>query len=369
MRAPVASSSEERVLRMDDYSLENYAYILPDELIAQTPPQKRGESRLMIIQRGSPAAPVHARFSELKQYLPEGTLLIANNSRVVPARLIGHRPGGGKAEFLLLTPLPLISQGDRRGVVEGLIRPAAKIKPGDALDFGPIKASIIEKSDFGKCIAELLWQEDLEKALLSAGLLPLPPYIRRCPTNSDIERYQTIYAKHAGSVAAPTAGLHFTPEIRDTLIESGMEWREISLHVGYGTFSPVREIDIRNHQMHPEYVVISNETADAIARAKKAGRPVIAVGTTSARALEGVFRKMGKVGPYGGMINIFLFPGQAFNVIDGLLTNFHLPKSSLLMLVSAFAGRSATLAAYAEAISAGYRFFSYGDAMLIRPSH
>ncbi|MBD5641581.1 MAG: tRNA preQ1(34) S-adenosylmethionine ribosyltransferase-isomerase QueA [Desulfovibrio sp.] len=352
---------------MDDYSLDSYFYELPQELIPQQPPAERGASRLMILTRSGTAPPRHALFNNLIENLPKDALLVANNSRVLPARLLGARPQGGKAEFLLLTPLPLVDSGNNAALVNGLIRPAAKIRIGDTLNFGQVKAEILEKRDFGKCLARLSWQGELEKALLRAGTLPLPPYIRRAPCPDDFERYQTLYASQPGSIAAPTAGLHFTEAMRRALTKAGIEWQEVSLHVGYGTFSPVRASDIRAHEMHSEYAVIDPAAADKIQQAKREGRPVIAIGTTSARTLEGVFMKVGEVGPFAGMINLFLYPGREFHVIDGLLTNFHLPKSSLLMLVSAFAGRNRIMEAYSEAVKTGYRFFSYGDAMLITP--
>lgn len=401
---------------LDDL-LSSYRFFLPESRIAQEPGE-RGGSRLLVTSRvpEGTARPVHARFADLPDYLPRGALLVANNSRVVPARLTGRRPGGGKAEFLLLTPLPLAAsvaepQAASSGAttfvaeVEGLIRPAAKIRPGDELVFAPagettppcaaagaarggLRVTVLEKGAFGRCRARLCWsaagdgpddgrgEETAAQALRrhfdTMGHLPLPPYIRRPDTPEDARRYQTVYARQdkAGSVAAPTAGLHFTEDMRRRLREKGFEWAEVTLHVGYGTFSPVRCADLRDHVMHAEYAEVPAETALAVNRARAEGRPVLAVGTTAARTLEGAAAATGGdaggIGPYAGWVNIFIRPGYAFRIIDGLITNFHLPESTLLMLVSALTGRERMLALYAEAVERGYRFFSYGDAMLIR---
>lgn len=347
-----------------DLDLDSYDFDLPEAQIAQYPPEVRGASRLMVLERSG--APLDCRFEDLAKYLPEGALLVANNSRVGRVRLLGKRAGGGKAEFLLLTPLPLISRSQNRAAVDGLIRPAAKIAVGDKLTFDGAELKIAAKGEFGACRGLFAWTGDLDAVLEKTGRLPLPPYIRREPEADDESRYQTVYASKTGSAAAPTAGLHFTPQIRANLAQAGFEWAEICLHVGYGTFSPVRCRNIKSHQMHSEYVEIDAKTAAAVNRAKKEGRPVVAIGTTSARALEGVAAAAGKISPFAGMVNIFLYPGAQFRVIDALLTNFHLPRSTLLMLVSAFAGRERILAAYEHAARSGYRFFSYGDAMLIK---
>lgn len=350
-----------------DFSLSAYSYELPAELIAQFPPEKRGASRLLALSRADSALFLDKQFTELADLLPADCLLVANNSRVTPARLIGKRPAGGKAEFLLLTPLPLISQESHEADVNGLIKPAAKIRIGDRLQFDGIEIEITGKGEFGAACATMRWQGDLVTALETWGSLPLPPYIRRPCAAADRMRYQTVYATQTGSVAAPTAGLHFTDEICASLLSRGIEWAELSLHVGYGTFSPVRCEDIRQHEMHGEYAEIGAETAERIRQAKAAGRPVIAIGTTVARSLEGSFAKQGRIARFSGMLSPFIYPGFSFSVIDGLITNFHLPQSTLLMLVSAFIGRERILAAYARAILLGYKFFSYGDAMLILP--
>lgn len=349
-----------------DFNLANYDYDLAEDRIAQFPSKDRGQSRLLALSRSDPGYFRDARFGELCNLLPENALLVANNSRVVPARLIGRRPRGGKAELLLLTPLPLLDRSGKASAA-ALLKPAAKIKLGDILDFGAIRAEVVEKGEYGSCRVELSWEGDLEQALELAGRLPLPPYIKRAPEESDRSRYQTIYASRSGSVAAPTAGLHFTAEILESLARRGIGWAEISLHVGYGTFSPVRAADIREHKMHGELVEVDEAAADAINAARKQGRTVVAVGTTTVRSLEGVFRERGEIAPFLGVLDPFIYPGYKFQVIDGLITNFHLPKSTLLMLVAAFIGRERVLAAYAEALRRGYRFFSYGDAMLIRP--
>lgn len=355
----------------EDYLLTSYAYELPESQIAQFPSKERGASRLMALARFGNAQPRHAMFSQLPELLPEGSLLVANNSRVMPARLIGRRKSGGHAEFLLLTPLKLITAmpgnaGYNEAIVAGLIRPAAKIRIADWLWLGDdISAQILEKGEFGQCRARLHWHGSLELALEKAGKLPLPPYIRREPEEKDAIRYQTLYAKNPGSVAAPTAGLHFTNHMLDILTAHGFDWVELSLHVGYGTFSPVRCADIRDHKMHAEYVELPTQAAEKIRAAKAEKRPVIAVGTTSLRALEGIAHLQDRIEAYAGFINLFIYPGFEFQAVDGIITNFHLPCSTLLMLVAALGGRKRVLAAYAEAVAKGYRFFSYGDAMLM----
>lgn len=366
-----------------DYLLSSYDFDLPEELIAQHPPERRGDSRLYVLDRNGGAESDQAsHFSRLADFLPAGALLAANNSRVVPARITGERPGGGKFEFLLLTPLPLLEAkadpvrpGWNKAVAEALLRPAKKMRPGiEYAICDGVKMAVLEKGEFGKAMVELFWQGDLAASFEGHGALPLPPYIRRAASDKDRERYQTVYASKdkPGSVAAPTAGLHFTPELRAELEARGHEWVDLTLYVGYGTFSPVRAEDIRSHAMHSEYVELQEKAALAVLEAKKQGRPVIAVGTTSARLLEGIAelrasggRSLALLGGYAGWINTFIYPGRELRVIDGLITNFHLPRSSLLMLVSALTGRRRLLDAYANAVRGGFRFFSYGDAMLI----
>ena len=360
-----------------DFQLSSYDYFLPEERIAQFPPEERGTSRLMVLDRET-GENIHSTFSHLPEFLPQGSLLVVNNSRVVPARLLGYKPSGGKAELLLLTPPPLLSSvavsgenGWNHARAEVLLKPGRSIRVGDRLTFEDcISAEVLVKKDFGQHEVELFWKGNLIECMTRIGHLPLPPYIKREQRSEDLARYQTLYASHekAGSVAAPTAGLHFTDAMRHTLKEKGFSWAEVTLHVGYGTFSPVRESDIREHPMHGEYVEISPEAASAIRQAKADGRPVIAVGTTSCRTLEGCARINGEIPERGwhGWTNIFIYPGYTFRIVDHLITNFHLPQSSLIMLVAALCGRRRILDAYAEAVEKKYRFFSYGDAMFIR---
>lgn len=358
-----------------DFLLSSYQYDLPDASIAQFPPDTRGDSRLLVLDRKKQSL-THAQFSHLGDYLPKGALLLTNNSRVLQARLLGTRPSGGKVEFLLLTPLPLVvaaavPRQDKYFSAEanGLVRAGGRINEGDTINFGAgISVTVLESGPFGQRRVRLDWQGDLAAAFAATGHIPLPPYIKRPDDDEDQSRYQTIFSRQekTGSVAAPTAGLHFTESLQSSLSEQGFGWAEITLYVGYGTFSPVRSEDIRRHRMHREYVEMPEETAEAINKAKKEGRPVIAVGSTSTRALEGVFELCGKVQPFTGWTDIFLYPSRPPKVIDGMITNFHLPESSLLMMVSALAGRASILNTYAEAVKHGYRFFSYGDAMLIR---
>ena len=356
-----------------DFLLSSYRYELPPERIAQHPGE-RGASRLLVLDRET-GKRIHSHFSHLLEYLPKGTLLIANNSRVVPARMIGQRPSGGKMEFLLLTPMPLLEQhGEGDGwhcaEADGLIKPAKNARIGDHLVFGDdLRVEVLAKGEFGRHRVRLHWTGDIRALFESRGHLPLPPYIKREDTKDDRGTYQTVYARDdkAGSVAAPTAGLHFTPELRAQMASAGVEWAEVTLHVGYSTFSPVRCEDIREHVMHEEFVEVPQATVDAIGKAKAEGRPVIAVGTTSARTLEGVAGAHGgELTAHQGWINCFIWPGYRFHVLDGLITNFHLPESTLLMLVSALTGRERMLETYTEAVKMEYRFFSYGDAMLIR---
>lgn len=323
-------------------------------------------------------------FEDLAAHLPPGALLVANNSRVAPARLTGLRPRRensaeqGHVEMLLLSPPPLLeaarfeAEGWFYAEAKALLKPGKRIKEGDALLFGTgLLALVLAKEEFGKHRIKLSWRGNLLDRMAENGEIPLPPYIHRDATNEDDKtRYQTIYARadKTGSVAAPTAGLHFTASLREALAQKGFGWAEVTLHVGYGTFSPVRESDIRMHAMHGEYVEVPPATAQAIVAAKAEGRPVVAVGTTSLRTLEGAFKACGCLPDNGwqGWTDIFIYPGFQFQAVDALITNFHLPESSLLMLVSALASRELILQAYQEAINREYRFFSYGDAMLIK---
>lgn len=355
----------------DEFKIAGYRFSLPEALIAQEPPAQRGASRLMVLDRKKNTL-VADDFAAIARYLPP-SLLVANNSRVVAARLMGQRANGGKAEFLLLSPPPLLipqaaGGGWRTCEAQGLLRPAKSLRPGDPVRFGEdFSLTVLEKGPFGRSRVQLRWQGELPLLLERYGQLPLPPYIRRPATAEDASRYQTIYARKdkAGSVAAPTAGLHFTEALCQELRAAGHEWAEVTLYVGYGTFSPVRTEDIRDHEMHEEFIELPPETEAAVQKAKAEGRPVVAVGTTAARTLEGAYAAIGSIGAYSGTTNIFLYPGRPVNVVDHLITNFHLPESSLLMLAAAFAGRQRMLAAYEEAVAKGFRFFSYGDAMLI----
>lgn len=362
---PKYSPAEEQ-----DWLLSAYDYPLPEGAIAQEPPSSRGNSRLLVLERSG--ATRLASFPDLAAHLPPGALLIANNSKVVPARLFGRCPQDKTAEFLLLTPLPLLRAETRQGETcahaEGLLRGARRFKSGTRLEFTPNLSFILhETREFGRVSGTLCWRQDLQSEMHKCGEPPLPPYIKRKPGSEDVRRYQTVYAadSQAGSVAAPTAGLHFTAEHIAALKAAGFGWAEVTLHVGYGTFSPIRCEDIREHAMHAEYVTVPEATAQAVARAKAEGRPVVALGTTVVRTLEGGWLETGGVAPYSGWVNLFIQPGFRFRVVDKLLTNFHLPRSSLLVLVSALAGRERVLDAYGHALAAGFRVFSYGDAMLV----
>ncbi len=372
-----------------DFLLSSYNFDLPEKNIAQVPSEKRDSSKLLVYSKNTQ----QIEFSEFKNilnFLPCSEsglkpLFIANNSKVVPARLFATSEFGGKRELLLLTPPPILERnaqnnGDNFSCeAEVLLKPSKSAKIGQIWEFTPyLKVEILEKYDYGKNKVKLIWTKNITEIFEEFGHLPLPPYIKRTAnTTEDKERYQTIYAKQdkAGSVAAPTAGLHFTPELKNSLLEAGCLWEEVTLHVGYGTFTPVRVDDIREHPMHSEYFEISSATVQAILKAKAEKRPVIAVGTTSCRVLEGCAEKWNKsentLLPSQGMLdstNVFIYPHKqnAFKVIDALITNFHLPESSLLMLVSAFSSREEILNIYKEAIERDFRFFSYGDAMLIK---
>lgn len=357
-----------------DYRLESYNYDLPEDRIAQQPADRRDGSRLLVLDRAS-GSRHQAAFTDLADLLPKNALLVANNSRVIPARIFGMKPTGGRVEFLLLTPLPLLKTGpgDESGWfsarAEGLLRASKTPKPGTVISFcDDFRLVAEEQGHFGRWQVTLHWRGDLTGVFQSMGHLPLPPYIKRPDTDADRERYQTTYSdtSKTGSVAAPTAGLHFTPELRAGLADRGFSWAEVTLYVGYGTFSPVRCEDIRLHQMHGEYIEVPESTARAVREAKAEGRPVIAVGTTSARTLEGMYQACGAVSEYAGETDIFIYPGYDFKVIDGILTNFHLPESSLIIMISALVGREDIMSAYEYALKNGFRFFSYGDAMLIK---
>ena len=336
----------------------DFYYDLPQELIAQTPLDKRDTSRLMTLDRKT-GETGHHHFYELPDFLNPGDCLILNDSRVLPARLLGQRlPGGGACEVLLL-----IDRGNKTW--ECLVRPGRKMRTGAKLRFGngELTAEVVEELPDGNRMVRFDYEGIFLEVLEHLGKMPLPPYIKE--ELQDQERYQTVYSKVLGSAAAPTAGLHFTPELLEKIAAKGVGIGYVTLHVGLGTFRPVKEEEITDHEMHSEYCVISQETADLINRTKANGGRCICVGTTSCRTLESWAAEDGHMEPKSGWTNIYIYPGYRFKVMDGLVTNFHLPESTLIMLVSAFAGREHVLAAYEEAVKERYRFFSFGDAMFI----
>ena len=337
---------------------KDFYFDLPEELIAQTPIAQRDASRLLVLDKES-GAWEHKHFFDLPGYLRAGDCLILNNSRVLPARLLGHRlPGGGACEVLLL-----IDRGDN--VWECLVRPGKKMRVGAKVSFGEgeLVGEVVEELPGGNRLVKFSYEGIFLEVLDRLGKMPLPPYIKA--ELQDRERYQTVYSKVNGSAAAPTAGLHFTPELLAQLKEMGVNIGYVTLHVGLGTFRPVKEDEITAHEMHSEYCVIPQETADLINETKRSGGRVICVGTTSCRTIESWAGEDGTMKASAGWTNIFIYPGYRFKVLDALVTNFHLPESTLIMLVSALAGREETLAAYEEAVKEHYRFFSFGDAMFI----
>lgn len=335
----------------------DFDFYLPEELIAQTPLERRDSSRLLTLDKHT-GETGHCHFFDLPGFLREGDCLVLNNSRVLPARLIGHRPTGGVCEVLLLT--------DKGGNVwECLVRPGRKLKPGAQVIFGDgqLTATVEAEIEDGKRLVHFHYQGIFLEILEQLGKMPLPPYIKA--ELQDNERYQTVYSKVVGSAAAPTAGLHFTPELLQKIKDMGVKVCYITLHVGLGTFRPVKAENILEHEMHSEFCEISQETADIINETKKNGGRVICVGTTSCRTIESFAADDGTMTARSGWTNIFIYPGYRFKVLDALITNFHLPQSTLIMLVSALAGREHVLAAYREAVEQRYRFFSFGDAMFI----
>ena len=335
----------------------DFNYDLPQELIAQTPLERRDGSRLMTLDKTTGEIG-HHHFYDLPQFLRPGDCLVLNNSRVLPARLIGHRPTGGAVEILLLV--------DKGGDVwECLVRPGKKLREGARVTFGDgqLQAEVQEVLPDGNRLVHFEYKGIFLEVLEELGRMPLPPYIKA--ELKDQERYQTVYSKVVGSAAAPTAGLHFTPELLEQIETMGVKLCYVTLHVGLGTFRPVKEDEITEHEMHSEYCVIPRETADIINETKKNGGRVICVGTTSCRTLESWAAEDGTMTATGGWTNIFIYPGYRFKVMDALVTNFHLPESTLIMLVSALAGREHVLNAYNEAVREKYRFFSFGDAMFI----
>lgn len=344
-------------------NVSDFDFELPDELIAQQPSPERGGSRLMIVDRASGRIE-HRHFNELPSLLRSGDLLVVNDTRVFPARLIGVRlPGGGGAECFL------VRETDQRDTWIALVHPGQRLHEGSRMFFEPkLHAEVVGRHFHGRRTVRL-WTEDgspVRDAIDSLGHVPLPPYIKRGDEASDRDRYQTIYARARGSIAAPTAGLHFTSEVLDALHDRGVERVSITLHVGYGTFQPVRVDRVEDHQVEAEHYEVSGDTARALTRALKERRRIIAVGTTTTRTLESLrVANDGTIEAGAGETSLFIHPGHQFRIVSGLITNFHLPQSSLLILVSAFAGRERVLNAYREAVAKRYRFYSYGDGMFI----
>jgi len=345
----------------EDLRIDAYDFDLPEAQIAQEPAELRDASRLLVLDRAAGAIR-DAAFADLPGFLRPGDLLVLNDTRVFPARLRGERvPGGGHAELLLIREA-------ETGVWEALARPGRRLGEGAQMRFGEgLAAEVVGVLPDGRRRVRFAHAGDFWAALEAAGEPPLPPYIRRATgaRSADRERYQTVYARERGAIAAPTAGLHFTPEVLRAVESAGVSVAHVTLHVGYGTFEPVRAEDLREHRVAPEAFAISEATAAAVRAARAAGGRVLAVGTTTTRALEAAASPDGVLTPGPGTADLTVTPGYRFCVVDALLTNFHLPKSSLLVLVGAFAGRERVLAAYRHAVADGYRFYSYGDAMLI----
>ena len=337
--------------------LSDFMYDLPEERIAQTPVEPRDHSRLMVIHRDTGDIE-HKHFYDIIDYLNPGDCLVINETKVIPARLYGERPTGGAVEVLLLKQL-----GPKRW--ETLVRPGRKLKPGAEVSFGDgrLKCRVMETTDVGGRIVEFECEGSFEAALDALGEMPLPPYIHE--KLADRDRYKTVYAKQDGSAAAPTAGLHFTPQLMDRIRDKGVDIVPVLLHVGLGTFRPVKVENIEEHEMHSEYFEVTQDAADRVNAARQRGGRIIAVGTTSVRTLESAAED-GRLVAKQGDTNIFIKPGYRFQLVDALITNFHLPGSTLIMLVSALWDRERILAAYKTAVEDEYRFFSFGDAMLIQ---
>lgn len=335
----------------------DFWYDLPEELIAQTPLQKRDASRLMVLDRETGAV-THRHFYDIADYLKPGDCLVMNDSRVLPARLLGHRPTGGAVEVLLLRDL-----GNKRW--ECLCKPGRKMQVGNEVIFGngELTATVAEVREDGNRVVEFHYEGIFLEVLERLGKMPLPPYIKE--ELQDQERYQTVYSREVGSAAAPTAGLHFTQELLDKIRSKGVKTAFVTLHVGLGTFRPVKAEEITDHHMHSELCMMSQETADMLNETRRSGGRIICVGTTSCRTLESLVHPDGTFAAGSKWTEIFIYPSYTFRAMDGLITNFHLPESTLVMLVSAFAGREHVLAAYKEAVAQRYRFFSFGDAMCI----
>ncbi len=338
--------------------VSEFNYELPEELIAQTPIEKRDESRLMVLDRSKQTIE-HKTFKDIIDYLEPGDCLVRNNTKVIPARIYGKKETGAKVEFLLLKNI----EGD---IWETIVRPGNKLHVGTKVIFGDglLTAEILEIMPGGTRKVQFSYEGIFNEILDKIGLMPLPPYIHE--ELKDNDRYQTVYAKYNGSAAAPTAGLHFTPELLKKIEEKGVKIANVTLHVGIGTFRPVKEENVENHEMHTEHFYIKQEDVDKINETKKQGKRVIAVGTTSCRVLETIADENGFVKETEADTSIFIYPGYQFKCLDGLITNFHLPQSTLLMLVSALAGKDYIMKAYNEAVKEKYRFFSFGDAMFIQ---
>ena len=342
----------------NNMTVEDFNYFLPEELIAQTPLAERPASRLLVLDKETGDV-THGTFRDILNYLEAGDCLVLNDTRVLPARLLGTNPTGAAIEFLLLSQ----REGD---VWEIIVRPGRKCTPGKVISFGDglLKGEILEVLDNGNRIVKFSYDGIFNEILDKLGEMPLPPYIHE--KLADRDRYQTVYARHNGSAAAPTAGLHFNEEFLEEIKSKGINLAFVTLHVGLGTFRPVKVEKITDHEMHKESYVVSKETADIINATKKNGKKVVCVGTTSTRVLESIADENGFIKPCAGETGIFIYPGYKFRCLDALITNFHLPKSTLIMLVSALAGRENVLAAYEEAVKEKYRFFSFGDAMFIK---
>lgn len=346
-------------------NVSDFDFHLPDHLIAQHPPAQRGGSRLLALDRASGGIS-HHRFTDLPSMLRAGDLLVVNDTRVFPARLIGHRlPSGGAAECFLVRPT---GAGDEW---LALVHPGQRLRAGARMAFAAgdrrLNAEVVGRHFHGRRTVRL-WTDDgtsVRDAIDAIGHVPLPPYIKRDDAPIDRERYQTVFARARGSIAAPTAGLHFTQALLNALAERGVQQAAVTLHVGYGTFQPVRVDRVEDHQMEAEYYEVSAETAGALTTARQEGRRIITVGTTSTRTVESLMVDAGTVRPGRGETALFIRPGHQFQLVSGMVTNFHLPRSSLIMLVSALAGREHVLAAYETAVREAYRFYSYGDAMLV----
>ncbi len=339
--------------------VSDFNYELPEKLIAQHPYEKRDEARLMVLDRKKEKIE-HKVFKDIIDYLNPGDCLVINNTKVIPARLYGEKDTGAKVEFLLLKRI----EGD---TWEVMVRPGNKVKPNSVVYFGDgiLKATVLEVLESGNRKVKFEYKGIFNEILDKVGLMPLPPYITEA-TKEDNKKYQTVYAKYDGSAAAPTAGLHFTEELLKKIEEKGVEIANVTLHVGIGTFRPVKVENVEDHEMHSEHYYIKKEDADKINKAKIEGKRIIAVGTTSCRVLESVADKDGLVEEIEADTNIFIYPGYKFKCIDCLITNFHLPESTLIMLVSSLAGKDFIMKAYKEAVEKEYKFFSFGDAMFIK---